>query len=280
MPGPLPKVLDRVRQPAYTGENRCVPCTVVNLLIGGVLASGLGLLGWWLGGPVVGLLFGLGTLVIAIAAIGLRGYLVPGTPELTKRFFPEAVLKWFDKSPADTAAGQAPEDGAVDVERVLLNAGALEECVAGEDLCLTDPFRELWFERIEEVQDTAAATDALADMLGVAPDRLRIEDHGEAFVAVMDDQLVGQWESRPAFLADLGAARALSEHSTVWPELGVRERSTVLDGLRLFLDSCPACGGDVTFGEDVVESCCRSVDVVAVTCISCEARLFEAESPA
>lgn len=272
--------LTRFRQPAYTGENRCVPCTAVNLILGGLLSGGVWLFAWWYLGPTVGLLVGLGCIVLAVGAIWLRGYLVPGTPELTKRYFPEAVLKWFDKAPSDAAAGPPPEDVAVDVEGVLLNAGALEECVTGDDLCLTESFREVWFEHIEEVRDTAAATEALADMLGVDPDRLRVEDHGDAFVGVMDDQLVGQWESRPAFLADLGAARVLSERAAAWEELGVRQRSTVLDGLRLFLDSCPGCGADVTFGEDVVESCCRSIDVVAVTCASCGARLFEAESPA
>ena len=43
-------------------------------------------------------------LVVALAAIWLRGYLVPGTPELTKRYLPERALALFGKAPAATGA--------------------------------------------------------------------------------------------------------------------------------------------------------------------------------
>jgi hypothetical protein len=33
----------------------------------------------------------------------------------------------------------------------------------------------------------------------------------------------------------------------------------------------------VTLGEDTVESCCRSIDVIAATCEDCGARVFEAQ---
>lgn len=42
--------------------------------------------------------------------------------------------------------------------------------------------------------------------------------------------------------------------------------ATLLAGLRLFLDTCPVCEGPLAFGKETVESCCRSVDVVAVDC--------------
>ena len=32
-------VLDTFRQPEYTGDNRCIPCTVVNVAIAAVLAA-------------------------------------------------------------------------------------------------------------------------------------------------------------------------------------------------------------------------------------------------
>jgi hypothetical protein len=275
----LPPLLERFRQPAYTGENRCVPCTLLNLLISGVLSLGLGVVAWRSVGPGVGVAAGSLSLLIAVGAIGLRGYLVPGTPQLTKRYFPDSVLRWFDKAPADSQAPAESAEADIDVEAFLLAAEALEECSSGQDLCLQPSFRAAWFDRIDDVDDAAAATEELAEMLDVDPARLRIEDHGDAFVAVMDGQLVGQWESRPAFLADLGASHVLRGQSSRWAELDVRQRSTVLDGLRLFLDSCPGCGGDVRLGERVVESCCRSIDVVAVTCEACGARLFETETP-
>lgn len=53
----------------------------------------------------------------------------------------------------------------------------------------------------------------------------------------------------------------------------------MLNGLRLFVERCPACDGPVTADREVVESCCRSLDVVAVSCDACGARLFETEAP-
>jgi hypothetical protein len=49
----------------------------------------------------------------------------------------------------------------------------------------------------------------------------------------------------------------------------------LLGALRLFIDRCPACGGQPAFGTETVESCCTSHDVAAVSCADCGVRLFE-----
>ena len=133
MSATLPGFLERLRQPEYTGENRCLPCTVVNAIIAGALAAAATLLVTPVGGGVV--------LVLSLAAIYLRGYLVPGTPELTKRYLPDRVLRLFDKAP------DLPDPGeTVDVEGYLLDAGVLEavmlnpegyvaECT-GDNICI------------------------------------------------------------------------------------------------------------------------------------------------
>jgi hypothetical protein len=72
-------LLDALRQPEHTGEYRCTPCTVVNSVIAVVLAAALAVL--WLPAGVL-------ALAVSLAANHLRGYLVPGTPELTRRYFP------------------------------------------------------------------------------------------------------------------------------------------------------------------------------------------------
>ncbi len=85
-----PSPLERFREPEYTGENRCVPCTVINSVLAVVLtliASALG--------PVAALV----VLVGSAASIYYRGYLVPGTPELTQRYLPDRVLALFGKTP-------------------------------------------------------------------------------------------------------------------------------------------------------------------------------------
>lgn len=100
---------DRIREPAYTGENRCLPCTVVN----GVLAVALTAAAMVFG-PVVAAV----VLVASTGSIYYRGYLVPGTPKLTKRYLPDRVLSLFGKAPEgprDGWEGSATRSGEVTV---------------------------------------------------------------------------------------------------------------------------------------------------------------------
>lgn len=258
-PGVVATVLGAVRNPEYTGENRCVPCTVVNLLIAVVLAS----IGWVLA-PLVGVVVG----VLGVAAIWLRGYLIPGTPTLTKRYFPDRVLAWFDKPPET----YTPEE--LDVEEILLTEGVLVETADGTDLKVAPDFRAAWAERMR-ANDRDRDAASLAWLLDIDPDRLSVEPSGEAMVARVDGEWVGQWESRAAFVADIAAATVFEDRGGTWAELPTWARSEVLGGLRLFLERCPTCTGDVVLEQTVVESCCRDIDVVALTCQACGARLFE-----
>jgi len=258
----------RLRQPEYTGENRCTPCTIANLVIA-VVVSGLVAAVF---PPAAAVVF-----VVSVAAIYLRGYLVPGTPTLTKRYLPDSVLKLFDKH--EPPEPPALDDDA-DIEAFLLDVAAVEECRDGTDLCLTDEFAEAWYGRIESLRDRDDERDSVAllfDGLDVDRDRVRIESYGDAYDAYIDDTRVGQWESRAAYLADIAAEAEFRERHPAWERLGFDERTEVLGALRLWLERCPACGGPVTLGEDTVESCCRSIDVIAATCEDCGARVFEAQ---
>ncbi|MFB6102281.1 MAG: hypothetical protein ABEJ73_06905 [Haloplanus sp.] len=257
-----------LRQPEYTGENRCIPCTIVNLVIA-VVVSGLVAV---VSPPVAAILF-----AASVAAIYLRGYLVPGTPTLTKRYLPESVLKLFDKH--ETPDPPSIGDDA-DIESFLLEVDAVEECREGTDLCLTDGFREAWYDRIEHLRDRDDIDEGVAALfegLDIDPDRVRVESYGDAYEAYIDETRVGQWESRAAYLDDLAAEAELRERHPGWHRLGFDARTEVLGSLRLWLERCPSCGGPVTLGEETVESCCRSIDVIAATCESCGARVFEAQ---
>ena len=136
------RALDRVRQPEYTGENRCTPCTLANLGIAAILTAGLASL--WLPGAAV-------FAVLAVGSIWLRGYLVPRTPELTERYFPDWLLAKFDKAPAPEPEPVPP--GEFDPETVLLEAGVVEPCESADDLCLTDGFEADWRGRMERLGD-------------------------------------------------------------------------------------------------------------------------------
>lgn len=283
-------MLDRVRQPEYTGTNRCIPCTTTNIVIAVVLSlavgSGLavadGPFAWLVGGSV---------LVASLVAIWLRGYLVPGTPELTKRYFPEWLLRVFDKEPAPTgplggtdtqSTADGAEDGSleeIDAEAVLLSAGVVEPCEDEDDLCLVEGFRSGWREQIRAINDEETERDELARELDLDSAALTLEEHGEALLARTDGRRIGQWESRAALVADLAAGRELPAWVDDWAALSVAGRSQLVSALRIFLNTCPACEGVVAVDMETVESCCSSHDVVAATCETCEARLLELRYP-
>ncbi|WP_255151221.1 hypothetical protein [Halorarius halobius] len=272
-------VVDRLRQPEYTGENRCTPCTAVNIVLAVCLSAAAGY-AWSLAvGPWWWVAFW-GVFGVSVAAIWLRGYLVPGTPELTKRYFPDWLLAYFDKGPQASgglAAGASDGDLRTDVdpESLLLSAGVVEPCAQEDDLCLTEAFRAAWHDRMADLRAADADRAALADQLDIDPGSLRFEEHDSGFEAFDGDRRLGQWESRAALIADLAAAAELPQHVDDWDRLAVSAKAQVLGGLRVFLETCPTCEGQVTAGTEVVESCCRSHEVVAVGCRDCDARLLE-----
>ena len=262
------KRVSRFHRPEYTGENRCVPCTVVNLVLATLAAGAVAV-----ASPPAAVV----VLSVSIAAIYLRGYLVPGTPTLTKRYFPDAVLRLFDKHDQPEPA---TIDDDTDLESFFVEIDAVEECQNGTDLCLTDEFRRAWTDRIDQLRASDASEadiDALFNGLGIDADSNRVETYGDAYEAYIDDTRVAQWESQAAYLADLAADEVIRDRYPAWDRMGFDTRTQVLGSLRLWLERCPTCDGPVTLGEDTVESCCRSIDVIAATCESCGARLFETQ---
>jgi hypothetical protein len=282
-------LLAGLRRPEYTGENRCVPCTFANTAIAVVLAAAVGYA--WLalvgGGLAVAGVVAVAVLVVSGLAIWLRGYLVPGTPELTKRYFPDWLLARFDEAPetggldgepggATATTEQTAYDGPTDPETLLLDGGVVEPCAEVDDLCLADGFREAWYARMTALGDTEAERGELAEQLDVDPASVTFEEHAEgAFTAFVDGSRVGQWESRAALVADLAAGRELPAWLAEWERFPTQVRSQLLGGLRIFLETCPDCQGPVVAGQETVESCCRSYEVVAASCEECGSRLLE-----
>lgn len=268
--------LDRLRRPEYTGENRCLPCTAVNVVIAVSAALVVGTWGTLAVGPVAAAA-GAGTLLLTgLAAVWLRGYLVPGTPTLTKRYLPERVLAAFGKADDEVLVhpGDRGGDPDFDVEGRLLDSGALEPC-RGDDYCLTDGFRESWHAGMDAIGD--GGWDGPLSDLGIVEAGVSVElrEHAHAAVAVADGGRVGMWESRPAAVADLAAADLLADRVSDWGALAPDERVRLTGGLRVFLETCPDCGGRLAFDTETRESCCTSHEVAAVSCEACGARLFE-----
>lgn len=261
---------EALRQPEYTGENRCVPCTTVNVLVGAVASGVVGLVSPWLG---------VATFAVSVALVALRGYLVPGTPTLTRRYLPDAVVRRFEDQSDVGYAHVTGVDGD-GLEGLLRSVDVLTDCPDVDDLCLTDGFRDRWREHAERLRPAGAPEDAFAALLGVDADRVVCIGHGNAYVVNVDGELVGKWESRAAFIADVAAERALAERHAGWADLDLESRSRAARSLRAFLERCPDCDGPASVGEETVSSCCRTTAVLAVTCEHCDARLFEVERPA
>lgn len=260
------RTVESITRPEYTGDNRCLPCTAVNLVIAGLVSLAVGVFQ-----PVLGVV----VLSASVSAIYLRGYLVPGTPTLTKRYLPERVLRWFGKAPEPVVSAEG-----FDIGETLRSAGVLVDDPSVDDFVLESRFAAAWTDRTRRYADANRDGELLVEFLGIGEDELSdrelvFEWQGPAFVAVFGDERIGRWESRSAFVADVAAAETLRERWDGWTSLPLPLRGELLGGLRLFLETCPTCDGTVSLDRRVVESCCRSYDVVAATCEECGDRLFE-----
>lgn len=275
-------VLERFRNPEYTGSNRCPPCTVVNVVIAAVLAVGASLASPLLGVIVIG---------VSLSLIYLRGYLIPGTPTLTKRYVPARMLGLFGKEPVTSPLTDerdlhaAPDDensGATSVQDwpMLDRTGVFVECPERDDLCLEEGFRESWRENIlalrsnERRQRTLLAGTLDDD---IEPDAVTIDEGDHEVEASVDGTTIGEWPSRAALVADLAAGALLAEQDPQWTETSAQTRGTALARLRIFLETCPTCGEPVDFHEEDGSACCWSREVITVRCTGCDARLLEVD---
>lgn len=259
-------VLQRFKQPEYTGENRCLPCTILNTAIAVVLSGAVALVSI----PAALLVF-----AACLVAIAFRGYLVPGTPTLVQ-YLPdrvhEAIGGHHELPDEEVASGEQ-----LDVERTLTSAGIVRECDEVDDLCLTDDYREAFRDQVDRLQDEHLQRERLSATLSVSPDEVRFEEHDGSFHVFVDDVRAGGWRSRAAFIADLASEHLLSTWlDRDWEALPAPDRTQLLVALRTFVETCPDCGGDVVPDEDVVRSCCRD-DIVSVTtaCVDCDAVVFK-----
>lgn len=261
--------LSTLKNPAYTGENRCTPCTLLNLVIAAATAAAI-VTAASTAGSTVALVAGLATLGGAVAVIYFRGYLIPGTPTVTKRYFPTWFLALFDKTP------DRIESMGEDPQAILLDIGVVVDDPAAEDLQLDPAFVEAWDRSIAaHWDDDTMIRQSLGRIADADPAALEFDDRPHSFVVRADGVHLASWPSRAACVADAAAVVAFAERDPDWDHRPLSFRADLLGVLRLFLERCPGCDGSVTLSLDVVESCCRTRDVVAATCTECDARLFE-----
>ncbi len=265
------RLYEELHQPEYTGENRCTPCTVTNLLITAVVTAGLAVVQ-----PIAAAAFAL----LGVAAIALRGYLVPGTPTLTKRYFPPWLLSLFGKEPAGVTDAPAYE-GDVDPETYLLENDIITETHSGEDLELVDGFWATWSAAIEDAKNNTERE--VGELLELDDPKVNpggeIEPAEAGGCTVYDgDVRVANWPSEAALIADLGAIDALATHGVDVDAMDRADAGQLLAGLRVFAEQCPDCGGGMALGEDTVESCCSVAEVFTYDCEDCGTRVMEIQA--
>jgi len=151
--------LDSLRREAYTGSDRCWPCTVLNLALVGLASLWLARRDSRLSGLVA---------AVGVAAIALRGYVVPYTPTVAPRLVeaspvPEGLFKTAaPKSERGSLTGNEP-DGET-VFRRLLDAGVVETrqemVVPGEEIQVAwdDEMDRLAALSLDELADVATPT--------------------------------------------------------------------------------------------------------------------------
>lgn len=126
----------------------------------------------------------------------------------------------------------------IDPHNFLLAEGVLEPCEHHEDLCLSESFSKQWDAKITDLAEKDSDANETDSVLGVQMEgeKFEMEQYGEAWTLVSDSQIIGQWPSQEALLADLGAARVLEKWSGRWSSLAPAQRGQILNGLRLFLE--------------------------------------------
>lgn len=260
-------MFDRIANPEYTGENRCLPCMVVNLCI----AVGLTGVAWWATTFVIASV----VLLFALFTIAVRGYLIPGTPTLTARYLPNSLLSYFDgHETEENVDTDALSDE--DVESILIDSEILEECPdGGGDLCLSQDVRDDWARGIEAVDPDADVPSLLDSLVDIDDQSVTVDTTDGEFVVSVDGDHVGRWLSWDAFVADVTAADVLAEALRDWDQFSRADQSALLAGLRLFLDVCPTCGESVGLERRSKESCCRTRIVTALECQGCGTKFLE-----
>lgn len=246
---------NRLRREEYVGEDRCWACTVVNVVIVGVIAVVL----VPLSGPAALVVF-----IGGLAPVYFRGYLVPRTPTLTKQYLPTRVLAMFGKQPLSVPRTE-------NADTWLLSQGLIRKTSDG-DLTLDSAFES----SVCSVEPPVSPPESLArDILELPPTAGSFTEQRGRYTLSQDGDPVAAWPSELALVADFQGKTALSKRYTGWAEYSPAKIAAVLRSLRATADKCPQCDAPTEYDRTTHETCCASVTVERLACPRCDEALVE-----
>lgn len=242
----------RLRNPRYTGANRCWPCTAVNVVLLGAGAAALGAVG----DP------GLAVAAFALGSFGiaLRGYLIPGTPRLASAL-PESVLAAFGKSAVEAENEVEALASDLPATEALLAAGLL----AADHRLPAEVEERIRADAAGYVDDPDALERAIVETFdGVVESSVRRSlGGGENWFAFDADEVaVRQWEARTVAALDAAGTELLAERIPDWNDRPEADRKAMTALLRYGTETCPACGDDYVEPDAPRVTCCGGRSLV------------------
>lgn len=247
-----------LRNPRYTGANRCWPCTVVNVLIVAAIAGIAVTTGFPLVAGVVA--------VSGLAAIALRGYVIPGTPRFTQ-YLPDPVLALFGK--------QQPQPGMTipdDIVAALESTEVLAE-TAG-DIELVESFRTTYEERASELVNDAETLEATIkrqfDDITEIVTAQSMAGNDRWFAEDANGATIIQWQDRSIAAMDAAGAELLADRID-WDQRNLLDQQAALATLRRGAKTCPECQSTLELDDGPDTVCCGGRSLTgALRCPSCE----------
>lgn len=265
------------RRPEHIGENRCWPCTLVNVALVAAGAAAVAV-GNAAAGAVVA--------VVGLALVWLRGYVVPGTPRFAPRLV--APIPGSDAlfhGGAATDGGRAPAGGSGSLDPVdvdgealldrLLAEGVLE--ADGDAVAPTAAYRERWRAEMDRLrtEDTESLA-RIAREISPATAARAVREDGDEWVALSPpggNTIDETWLRRAVAIAEIAGYRAAGEFLDDESFRLAAARTN-----RMFLESCPDCESDLERGVDL--PCCGGYTgpgeepAETLACPACEVRLY------
>jgi len=255
------RYLLRLRDDRYTGENRCQKCTALNLCL--VMAASIAI---YLYSRVLSVLF----IMVSLSVIYLKGYVVPGTPVITKKYAPQAVMRYFDGK-------NRVDDRTEDAESVLRRYGVLTTEKASGEVRLTNSIIDGF--RRQGSTTNSISEDQIRGILGAGEYQVDIREISDAAVAINGGDKICQWPSIAAVNCDIAARNVLEAQIGEWNQFSPRKRGLILRSFRSLIKDCPKCQSENSIGTSVQSSCCSSKTVLTVECEICQSNFVEVTSP-